>query len=414
MTRRLRIATGLVLFVYVAFHLINVSLGLYSIGLMESARPYFQAFWTSLPGLVLLTGAFIVHGGLGLHALFWRNTFRMTRMDAIQLVTSLCIVPLLVPHIVGTVIAADLFRYDPTFQSLLGLFWVDVPAEGLRQVFTLVFVWVHGVIGLFTWMRVQRWWARVSGVLYPLAVAIPVLALLGFVHAGKELTAPPTPTAVTEGSSGGAPAATDNSQIQTQDGAQAEDTKTPGATAGQADAEAAPNPPLSGEALTQAVQTLEHIKWRAIWIFAALVGATLIARLLRLRHDRARTRISWVGGPEVTVDAGASVLEIAAMNHVPHAHLCRGRGRCGTCRVRIVGSEFPLPPMHDTERRTLARIGAGDDVRLACQLVPTGGLLRVERLVAPDIRPGDMRRKMPDTPKPSAPAPVEPQPEAAE
>jgi len=190
MTRHLRIATGLVLFVYVAFHLVNVSLGLYSIGLMDAARPYFQGFWTSIPGVALLALAFTTHAVLGLHALFWRNSFRMTGLDAAQLLTSLCIIPLLVPHVVGTLIAADLFAYDPTFRSVLGLFWVDVPAEGLRQVFTLVFVWVHGVIGLFTWMRVQRWWGRVSAILYPLAVVIPVLALLGFVHAGKELTAP--------------------------------------------------------------------------------------------------------------------------------------------------------------------------------------------------------------------------------
>lgn len=133
-----------------------------------------------------------------------------------------------------------------------------------------------------------------------------------------------------------------------------------------------------------------------------------------MHHDRARTRISWVGGPEITVDAGASVLEIATMHHVPHAHLCRGRGRCGTCRVRIVKSEFPLPSGNETERRTLARIGADDNVRLACQLVPTGGLLRVERLVSPDIRPGDLRRKARDTPAAVPPAPSEPQPEAAE
>ena len=49
--------TGLVLFVYVAFHLVNVSLGLYSIGLMEAARPWFQGFWTSIPGMPLPTCA---------------------------------------------------------------------------------------------------------------------------------------------------------------------------------------------------------------------------------------------------------------------------------------------------------------------------------------------------------------------
>jgi len=384
MTRHLRIATGLVLFVYVAFHLVNVSLGLYSIGLMDAARPYFQGFWTSIPGVALLTLAFTTHAVLGLHALFWRNSFRMTGLDAAQLLTSLCIIPLLVPHVVGTLIAADLFAYDPTFRSVLGLFWVDVPAEGLRQVFTLVFVWVHGVIGLFTWMRVQRWWGRVSAILYPLAVVIPVLALLGFVHAGKELTAP-APAAVEESA---APAPAEAASDET--------------------AQAAPNPPLTGEALQQAVVTLSHIEWRAIWFFVVLVGLTLVGRAVRLKHDHAKLRIAWVGGPEFTVDAGPSVLQIAQMHYVPHAHLCRGRGRCGTCRVRIVASELPLPPRNDVERQTLGRIGAEQDVRLACQLVPHGGWLQVERLVSPDVRPADLRRE------PRSPAPAGPRPEPAQ
>jgi adenylate cyclase len=399
MTRRLRIATGLVLFVYVAFHLINVSLGLHSIDLMEAARPYFQGFWTSIPGVTLLALAFTVHGALGLHALFWRNSLRMTRLDAIQLLTSLCIIPLLVPHVAGTIVAADLFDYNPKFQSILGLFWVDVPTEGLRQVFTLVFVWVHGVIGLFTWMRVQRWWTRVSAVLYPLAVVIPVLALLGFVHAGKELTAP-EPAAVEESAAANAQTA------QEQPGAPGDDAAA--STAEEPQEEAAPNPPLTGEALQQAVATLDRIEWRAIWTFVALVALTLIARAVRLRHDRARLRIAWVGGPEFTVDAGPSVLQIAQMHHVPHAHLCRGRGRCGTCRIRVVESEFPLPPKNDVERQTLARVGADEGVRLACQLVPQGGWLSVERLVSPDIRPADLRQR----PRPAAPA--APQPEPAE
>jgi adenylate cyclase len=397
MTRRLRIATGLVLFVYVAFHLVNVSLGVYSIGLMEAARPWFQGFWTSIPGMLLLILAFATHAALGLYALFWRNTFRMTRLDAIQLLTSLGIIPLLAPHVVGTAIASDLFGYNPTFQSVLSLFWVDVPSEGLRQVFTLVFVWVHGVIGLFTWMRVQRWWTRVSALLYPLAVIIPVLALLGFVHAGKELTAP---VAAAVADSAGAAATEagprDQAQVASEqpEAAPAEDT--------------APNPLLTGEALQQAVATLERIKWRAIWTFAALVGLTLIARAVRLRHDRARLRIAWVGGPEFAVDAGASVLQIAQMHHVPHAHLCRGRGRCGTCRVRVVESEFPLPPRNDVERHTLAPFDVDETVRLACQLVPHGGSIRVERLVSPDLRPADLRKRREPT------APAAPQPEPAE
>jgi adenylate cyclase len=130
---------------------------------------------------------------------------------------------------------------------------------------------------------------------------------------------------------------------------------------------------------------------------------------VRLRHDRARLRIAWVGGPEFIVDAGPSVLQIAQTHDVPHAHLCRGRGRCGTCRVRVVETEFALPPRNDVEQQTLGRLAVDEDVRLACQLVPHGGFLRVERLVSPDIRPADLR----DTWR-AAHTPPAPQPEPAQ
>jgi hypothetical protein len=46
-----------------------------------------------------------------------------------------------------------------------------------------------------------------------------------------------------------------------------------------------------------------------------------------------------------------------------------------------------------------------EDVRLACQLVPHGGWLRVERLVPPDIRPADLRGKLPPSATPAGPQP---------
>ena len=41
------------------------------------------------------------------------------------------------------------------------------------------------------------------------------------------------------------------------------------------------------------------------------------------------------GGLRANGRYGLSVLEISRLNDVPHAHVCSGRGRCGTCRVRI-------------------------------------------------------------------------------
>src|SRR5690606_35683354 len=57
---------------------------------------------------------------------------------------------------------------------------------------------------------------------------------------------------------------------------------------------------------------------------------------------------------------------------VPHAHVCGGRGRCSTCRVRILDGAENLNPPGDKEIAVLHRVGAPDGTRLACQSIPTG------------------------------------------
>ncbi len=70
------------------------------------------------------------------------------------------------------------------------------------------------------------------------------------------------------------------------------------------------------------------------------------------------------------------------MNGIPHTSVCGGRARCSTCRVRIDRGGAGLAPPEPAECATLTRIGASSNVRLACQLRPTGDL-GVTRLVAP-------------------------------
>ena len=89
-----------------------------------------------------------------------------------------------------------------------------------------------------------------------------------------------------------------------------------------------------------------------------------------------------------------SMLDGFQRNDQLHASLCAGRGRCGTCAVRIVKSDLPLPPPSELEQRTLYRVGAPTGARLACQLKPTGGKVEVEAIYPADYtfeddRPSD-------------------------
>src|SRR4051812_31948640 len=75
--RNLRMGSGLVLFTYVTAHLLNHALGLVSLRAAEEGLGYAEVIWDSLPGTVLLYGAFFTHFLLALWAVYERRTFRL-------------------------------------------------------------------------------------------------------------------------------------------------------------------------------------------------------------------------------------------------------------------------------------------------------------------------------------------------
>ena len=85
-------------------------------------------------------------------------------------------------------------------------------------------------------------------------------------------------------------------------------------------------------------------------------------------------RVAYAGGREAVAPVGSTVLEASRAAGVPHASVCGGRGRCSTCRVKLLGGADALPPAQPEEQRVLERIKAAPDVRLACQLRPGADL----------------------------------------
>src|SRR5215468_2416847 len=74
MIRRLRLASGLVMFAYVTTHFVNHSLGLVSVQAMDHALEHIYEYWASPLGAVLLYGAFATHYSLALWALWLRRS----------------------------------------------------------------------------------------------------------------------------------------------------------------------------------------------------------------------------------------------------------------------------------------------------------------------------------------------------
>lgn len=369
MKRNLRMLSGAILYVFVTCHLLNMALGLLSVNAVESARTFLTAPWTVLPLAPVLLASMLCHMGLGLEAIYRRNTLTMSSYDAVQLVSALLIVPLLASHVVGIIAAKFLIGFDPTYRIILTYFWLDAPHEGLRQVLVVVVAWLHGSIGIFSWLRLKASWDRISLFIYPLVVVIPVLALVGFVDAGNEVIADRL-------SAIEAPAA-DEPELS-----QAEQQANEEAAARRADE------------IGQQLALAARIMWIVIGVYTAMVLATFIARAVRLHTARqTRLSVSYQHGPQLAVKAGASMLEISRLNGLPHANLCRGRGRCGTCRIRVIDADPPLPEPGPVEAATLSRLGLDGNIRLACQTVPAAGSITIERLVAPDIIPGDLHAK---------------------
>ena len=47
-------------------------------------------------------------------------------------------------------------------------------------------------------------------------------------------------------------------------------------------------------------------------------------------------RIAYPNGRQASFPRGRSILEVSRAAGIPHASVCGGRGRCSTCRVRVV------------------------------------------------------------------------------
>ena len=69
---RLRLASGVVMLVYITMHMVNHALGIGSLPLAEAGLSWAIWLWQSAPGTILLYGAFTVHLTLALHTIYSR------------------------------------------------------------------------------------------------------------------------------------------------------------------------------------------------------------------------------------------------------------------------------------------------------------------------------------------------------
>lgn len=92
----------------------------------------------------------------------------------------------------------------------------------------------------------------------------------------------------------------------------------------------------------------------------------------------------WPDEISIPVDGQSNLLEAAVEAGVGIAHLCGGRARCSTCRVRVIDGQDALTDRTEAEAAMAAKLDFPDEIRLACQ-TQTGGSVRFWRLVLDKI-----------------------------
>ncbi len=343
MVRRVRLWSGLVLLAFVLTHYLNHALGLVSLEALEAGRQAFLWLWRSLLGTVILYGAIVVHMALAFWAVYQRRRLKMPTWEAAQLLLGFAIPPLLVLHVLGNRLAAELFATDDTYVYDLLVYFVFEPVQLVKQVVVMLLVWLHACIGLHFWLRLKPAYRRVAPLALAVAVVVPTLSLAGVLVAGRDV------------------------------------------------ARLAQNPDWLAAA-TQAIRVPDESGLDLIYAlengfylaFAVALLSLLAARPLRAWWQRRHgiVTLTYPDGKRVSVVHGTTILEASRGAGIPHASVCGGRGRCSTCRVRIADGLDRLPAPGEEESRVLSRIGAARNVRLACQTRPAADL-EVTPLLSP-------------------------------
>jgi adenylate cyclase len=352
--RRLRLACGWVLFSYLTLHFLNHSLGNISLQAMNWGTQIQEWIWHGPIGGPVLYGALLIHFSLALWALYQRRSFRMGWGEGVRLVLGFSIVPLMIHHYFAGRWVYSFEGIDRRYDVTLLVYFFLNPFYGERQILALIVAWVHGCLGMHYWLRQLPGYRRLAPALLAFAVLLPALALLGIAQGAREV------------------------------------------------AVLAHNPAWKAAVIAQGQLSdlaLRNRLWgmelSSYWAYAAAVALVFVARGIRWFVERGggAVSITYPGGAVVRIHKGLAVLDASRRARIPHASICGGRGRCSTCRVRVLRGLEYLPPPSQHELAVLARFQAARNVRLACQVRPTRDIA-ILPLLPPDIAADDRRRRI--------------------
>jgi adenylate cyclase len=182
--RRLRLLSGLVLFVYITLHLINHALGIWSLDLAEAGLTWALRLWRSPLGTVMLYGAALVHFTLACRTVYERRHWRLPLIEWIRLWAGFSLPLLLIHHVVTTRIAA-LYGVDASYGRVVGMLR-QTRTQGW-QMALLAPGWLHGCLGLWLTLRRYALMQRLRPFLIGIVIMMPLLAAWGFIAMSRDV-----------------------------------------------------------------------------------------------------------------------------------------------------------------------------------------------------------------------------------
>ena len=343
--KRIRLYSGVILFFYALSHLMNHSINVFSLEAADYVKEnYFRLVWKSQVGTILLYGSFLTHVPLGIMSIMTKKSFKISLREWLQIVFIILAMFVLVQHVASMYIFTRSFDSELPYSALFSAILL-VPEElaASTVLFSLmtIFIWVHGSIGVHTALKYRmKSYSKHFKKIMAVYLGVPTLGLFGFWAGLKEQSL----------------VSAFNIQVGNTDYLMSVVFKAV---------------PIEAFPIVEKVEPLT-LQYYPIFLIAVVSLALL--NVVRTKYF-GRVKITYTDGKIVNVPKGASVLEASMSAGLPHKSVCGGRGRCTTCRIKVVSYEGRLPKVGVHEARALNRAGLDHSLRLACQLKPSSNLV---------------------------------------
>ena len=328
---KLKLWTGMFLMFYCVTHHMNHSLGIFGLTVVDYAREYFLLFWRNPVISFFLLFTLVIHIIFSLLRVIKMASFKgFQSHEWFQLITGILTVPLLAIHITTTGIAHRFYGVEDTYT-----FWTS-PGLDYFEIFffnfIMLFIWLHGYIGIKFWMKVNSNYQKYLRQADIFFLIIPLLSIVGQISIFRE-----------------------------------SDLKGFFDTEYKEKILKYSNPEnIDLNVLLE--NTIIYFVLPYLLSIMVLFGYRFYYFKIKRRNNS--IKVSYPDGGVSNIFPGMNILDASLEAGIPHAHVCGGRGRCSTCRIRIDQDLTQLEPPRQNERRILRSIGAPENIRLACQAYP--------------------------------------------